>query len=140
MVNGHYTKLSKEEKVEVVSLILSGTTIKEAARCKGVSEATISFWLADDRINPDKEYAVRYRMEHPWTGKMKIKGFKKEEALQKEVAETTTRDPDELRKENKDLRKKIAYLEDKVTYLEALYEVIQTSPVAVPKKKDLKQS
>lgn len=140
MIKGHYTKLSKEEKVEIVSLVLSGTTIGEASRCTGIPATTISCWLANERINPDKEYAVRYRMEHPWTGRMKIKGFKKDEVLQEEVPETTTRDPDELRKENKDLRKKIAYLEDKVTYLEALYEVLQTSPDSVPKKKDLKQS
>jgi predicted site-specific integrase-resolvase len=131
---------SKEEKVKAVSMILSGLRISEVSEINGIAASTITGWIADEKINPDKEYAIRYKMEHPWMNKMKVKNFKKDEELQEEVPETTTRDPDELRKENKDLRKKIAYLEDKIIYLEALYEVIQTSPDSVPKKKDLKQS
>ncbi len=135
----HYKKLSKKEKAKIVSRVLAGESIAEVSRRAKVAESSIKNWLANEEINPDKEYALKYRQEHPWIG-MKKKGFKEVDPSPEGVPEVTTSDPNELKKENKDLRKKIAYLEDKNLYLETLYELISTRPSEVSKKKDSKQS
>lgn len=139
MRRGCYKKVSKEEKVRIVSLVLAGKGISETARSTKMSDTTLRTWLADETINPNKEYALKFREEHSWLG-MKKKVFKEVDPSPEGIEEVTTTDPIELKKENKDLRRKIAYLEDKVVYLETLYSLISTSPTEVSKKKDSKRS
>lgn len=135
-----YKRVATEEKIRIVSLVIAGESVTEVAKKARVPRSTLVMWIADERINPDKEYALRYRKEHPWMGKTKKKGFKEADPSPEGVKETTSSNPEELKKENKDLRRKIAYLEDKVLYLETLYELISESPDEVSKKKDFKQS
>lgn len=135
-----YKKISKEKKAKIVSMVIAGESIAEVSRTTKTAESSIKNWLANEEINPDREYALKYKEEHPWLGKMKSKGFKETDPSPEGVPEVTTSDPEELRRENKDLRKKIEYLEDKVLYLEKLYELIGTMPSDVSKKKDSKPS
>ena len=58
-----YKKRRHDEKVAAVRMVVEGgLTVTEAARRTDNSPATISAWLRDDDINPDKEYA-RLRRE-----------------------------------------------------------------------------
>lgn len=139
MSKGTYKKVPKEEKVRIVSMVIAGESISEVSRKTKTALSTIMAWLANEEINPDKEYALKYKEEHPWLG-MKKKSFKEVDPSPEGIDEVTTTDPVELKKESKDLRKKIAYLEDKVRYLETLYELIGTKPSEVSKKKDSRQS
>ncbi len=139
MSRGNYKKVPKEEKVRIVSMVLAGESIQEVARKTKTALSTIKAWLVNEKINTDKEYALKYKEEHPWLD-MKKNGFKEVDPSPEGIDEVTTTDPVELKKENKDLRKKIAYLEDKVRYLETLYELIGTKPSKVSKKKDSRQS
>lgn len=135
----HYKKLSKKEKAKVVKMVLDGESISAVSRITGSAESSIKNWLGNEEINPDREYALKYKEERPWLG-MKKKGFNQTDPSPEGVAEVTTTDPVELKKENNDLRRKIAYLEDKVLYLEKLYELIGTKPSEVSKKKDSRLS
>ena len=76
MRRGCYKKVSKEEKVRIVSLVLVGKGISETARSTKMSDTTLRTWLADETINPNKEYALKFREEHSWLG-MKKKVFRK---------------------------------------------------------------
>lgn len=134
MRRGCYKKVSREEKVRIVSLVLAGKGIYETAKSTGTADTTLRMWLANETINPDKEYALKFREEHSWLG-MKKKAFKEVDPSLEGIEEVTTTNPIELKKENKDLRKKIAYLEDKVRYLETLYSLISTSPTGASRKK-----
>ena len=134
----HYKILSKKEKAKIVSRVIAGESIREVSRATKVSKSSIINWLGNEEINPDREYALKYKEEHPWMG-MKKKGFKEVDPSPEGIPEVTTTDPVELKKENKDLRKKISYLEDKNLYLETLYELISTKPSEVSKKKDSKR-
>lgn len=135
-----YKKFSREEKIKVISMILAGKSLRNVEKETGVAKSTIREWISNTDINPDKEYALKYRQEHPWMDKRMRNTFNKKDPFTEEIPETTTNDPKELKKENRDLRKKIAYLEDKITYLQTLYEIISTNPSEVSKKKDFKQS
>lgn len=137
MSRKQYKKISKKEKAKIVSRVVAGESIAEVSRRTKVAESSIKNWLGNEEINPDKEYALKYKEEHPWMS-MKKKGFKEVDPSPEGIDEVTTTDPVELKKENKDLRKKIEYLEDKVLYLETLYELIGTKPSEVSKKKDSK--
>lgn len=66
MRRGCYKKVSKEEKVRIVSLVLAGKGIRETVRSTGTSDTTLRMWLADETINPNKEYALKFREEHSW--------------------------------------------------------------------------
>lgn len=134
MIRGCYKKVSREEKVRIVSLVLAGKGIYETAKSTETADTTLRMWLANETINPDKEYALKFREEHSWLG-MKKKAFKEVDPSLEGIEEVTTTNPIELKKENKDLRKKIAYLEDKVRYLETLYSLISTSPTGASRKK-----
>lgn len=134
MRRGCYKKVSREEKVRIVSLVLAGKGIYETAKSTETADTTLRMWLANETINPDKEYALKFREEHSWLG-MKKKAFKEVDPSLEGIEEVTTTNPIELKKENKDLRKKIAYLEDKVRYLETLYSLISTSPTGASRKK-----
>ena len=112
----HYKKLSKKEKAKIVLRVLAGESIRELSRATKVASSSIIRWLENEEISPDREYALKYKDEHPWMG-MKKKGFKEADPSPEGIPEVTTTDPVELKKENKDLRKKIEYLEDKVLYL-----------------------
>ena len=133
---------TKEEKIEVVKKVLQGLPITKVSKQTGIAFTTISYWLSDEDINPDKKYAKEhqdyaYRRNH---GKLKKRKIQIPRELYPEGIEmASTLNPEELKKENKDLRKKIAYLEDKVAYLEALYKVIKEDASEVSKKKDLKR-
>ena len=106
-------------------------SLKEAARRTDNSPATISAWLRDDDINPDKEYA-RLRRE-----RIKPKPI---DPFPQGVSAVARTNPEELVAENRNLRRKVAYLEDKVAYLESLFNSVSKKPWEIPKKKDLKQS
>ena len=75
MRRGCYKKVSREEKVRIVSLVLAGKGIYETAKSTGIADTTLRMWLANETINPDKEYALKFREEHSWLG-MKKKAFK----------------------------------------------------------------
>lgn len=135
----HYKKLSKEEKVKIVSRVVAGESVSEVSKATKIAESTISSWLGNEEINPDREYALKYKEEHPWVG-MKKKGFNQEDPSPEGIPEVTTSNPEELKKENRDLRRKVEYLEDKVLYLETLFELTGTKSSEVSKKKDSKQS
>lgn len=140
MKSEQYKKISNDEKVKAVSMILAGTSLRNVEKKTGVAKSTIREWVANADINPDKEYALKYRLEHPLMDKRMRTSFDKKDSFIEEISTTTTSNLEELKKENKDLRKKIAYLEYKITYLQTLYEIISINPLEVPKKKDLKQS
>ncbi len=139
MRRGCYKKVPREEKVRIVSQVLAGKEVREVAKDTKTPVETLKAWIANETINPDREYALKYREKHPWLY-MKKKGFNKVDPSPEGIEEVTTIDPVELRKENNGLRKKIAYLEDKIRYLETLYSLISTSPSEVSKKKDSRQS
>jgi len=129
-------EITHEEKVKVVNMVVGGKALGAVEKITGIPDSTIMCWLADETINPNKEYVLNYREDHPWLAKRMKKSFKQREPFKEGVPEN----PADLIKENRDLRKKIAYLEDKVDYLETLYEILSTSPDKVSKKKDSKQS
>ena len=135
----HYKILSKKEKAKIVSRVIAGESVSEVSRATKVARTSIRNWLGNEEINPDREYALKYKEEHSWKG-MKKKGFNQADPSPEGIPEVTTTDPVELKKENKDLRRKIEYLEDKVLYLEKLYELIGTKPSEVSKKKDSRLS
>ncbi len=108
-------------------------SIPEVSRKTKTALSAIKVWLVNEEINTDKEYALKYKEEHPWLG-MKKNGFKEVDPNPEGIDEVTTTDPVELKKESKDLRKKIAYVEGKVRYFETLYEHIGTKPSEVSKK------
>lgn len=137
MSRKQYKKISKEEKAKIVSRVVAGESVSEVCNDTKVAQSSLRTWLANEEINPDKEYALKYKEEHPWMS-MKKKGFKEVDPSPEGIDEVTTTDPVELKKENRDLRRKIAYLEDKNLYLETLYELIGTKPSEVSKKKDSK--
>ena len=112
-------------------VVEGGLTVTEAARRTDNSPATITAWLRDDDINPDKEYA-RLRRE-----RRKPKPI---DPFPQGVSAVARTNPDELVAENRNLRRKVAYLEDKVAYLESLFNSVSKKPQEIPKKKDLRQS
>ncbi len=133
-----YKKVAKEEKVRIVSMVLAGESLTEVSKEAKVARSTLEMWIANEEINPDKEYALKYKKEHSW---MKTKkSFKETDPCPEGIAEATTNDPDELKRIIKDLRRKIAFLDDKVLYLETLYETISVKPSEISKKKDSRQS
>ncbi len=135
MSRKQYKKISRKEKEKTVSMVIAGESIAEVSRATKAAESSIKNWIANEEINPDREYALKYREEHPWLEKMKSKGFNQTDPSPDGIPEVTTTDPVELKKENKDLRKKIEYLEDKVLYLEKLYEILGTEPSEASKKR-----
>ncbi len=134
MSRKQYKKILRKDKEKTVSKVIAGESIAEVSRATKAAESSIKNWIANEEINPDREYALKYREEHPWLG-MKKKGFNQTDPSPDGIPEVTTTDPVELKKENKDLRKKIEYLEDKVLYLEKLYEILGTEPSEASKKR-----
>jgi len=129
-----YKKLSHKEKLEAVEAVNSGMRIVDVAKILGVSEGSISYWMAKDEFNPNKEYV---KMVAERKGQV-IHAPK--DPLPKGIEMAKNKDPQELERELRDLRKKNAYLEDKVAYLQALYDVIKESPETISKKNDAGQS
>ncbi len=108
-------------------------TTKEAK----ISDGLLRYWLADEDINPDKDYARELR------SRLKVKPAQRRvptDPLPNGVEMASVNNPEELKRENKDLRKKIAYLEDKVAYLTELYKVISEEPEKISKKNDSSHS
>ena len=130
-----YKKFNRQEKIEAVELVNGGMRSTEVAEILGTSDTTISQWLAKDEFNPDKEY-VRIREQRKGTGRHP----EPKDPFPEGVEMASSRDPQELERENKDLRKKVAYLENKVAYLTALYKIINKNPEDVAKKNDAWQS
>jgi len=129
-----YRKLTLEQKQAIIKQFYeNGRIWCETARQAGISTGLLQYWLADEDINPDKEYAraMRSRMKV----KPPIRSLLKD-PFPSGVEMASVNNPDELLKENKDLRKKIAYLEDKVAYLAELYKVISEDPQKISKKND----
>lgn len=127
-----YKKRRHDEKVAAVRMVVEGgMTVTEAARRTDNSPATITAWLRDDDINPDKEYA-RLRRE-----RIKPKPI---DPFPQGVSAVARTNPEELVAENRNLRRKVAYLEDKVAYLESLFNSVSKKPWEIPKKKDSRQS
>ena len=52
-----YKKVSLSKKRKIVEEAMAEKNIAAVARRHGLSESTVSSWLSDDDINPDKEYA-----------------------------------------------------------------------------------
>ena len=139
MNKGSYKKLSLEEKVKAVNMVMSGMGLRQVCKETGLSKTTIRQWVANEDINPDKEYARAYMGNRPWLIKKVAKKGSKDPFPEGVVVASKT-NPDEMARENRDLRKKISYLEGKVAYLETLYALINTAPDKISKKKDLKPS
>lgn len=129
-----YRKWTLEQKQGIVRLFYAnGRKWKDSARKAGISEGLLRYWLADEDINPDNEYARELR------SRLKVKPANRHEPkdpFPSGVEMASEKNPDELQRENKDLRKKIAYLEDKVAYLTELYKVISAEPEKISKKND----
>ena len=88
-------------------MILAGNSLRNVEKKTGVVKSTIREWVANTDINPDKEYALKYRLEHPWMDKRMRTSFDKKDSFTEEIPKRTTNNPEELKKENKDLRKKL---------------------------------
>ena len=101
MRSEQYKIISKDEKVKVVSKILAGTSLRNVEKKIGVAKSTIREWVANADINPDKEYALKYRLEHPWMDKWMGTSFDKKDHFTEEIPTTTTSNPEELKKKRK---------------------------------------
>lgn len=129
-----YRKWTLEQKQAIARLFYENERRWcDTARRAGISDGLLRYWLADEDINPDKEYARELR------SRLKAKPANRHEPkdpFPSGVEMASVKNPDELLRENKDLRKKVAYLEDKVAYLTELYKVISEEPEKISKKND----
>lgn len=130
-----YRKWTLKQKQDIAKLFYENNRrCYITAQQAGISEGLLRYWLANEDINPDKEYARELR------SRLKVKPANRhipKDPFPSGVEVASVNNPEELQKENKDLRKKIAYLEDKVAYLTQLYEVIKEPPNKVSKKNGL---
>lgn len=129
-----YRKWKLEQKQAIVRLFYAnGRKLADTARKAGISDGLLRYWLLDEDINPDKDYAKGVRR------RSKVKPVSRHlpnDPFPSGVEMASVKKPDELQRENRDLRKKIAYLEDKVAYLTELYKVISEEPEKISKKND----
>ena len=133
-----YKKVSLSKKRKIVEEAMAEKNITAVARRHGLSESTVSSWLSNDDINPDKEYARARREKRTGVTRLKLKEPK--DPIPEVIAVAAKTNPEELAKENSDLRRKNAYLEDEVAYLKKLYEVmLNEKSEDAPKKKDSRQ-
>jgi hypothetical protein len=127
-----YRKWTLEQKRAIVKkFYLTNRNWQQTTREANISDGLLRYWLADEDINPDKDYAKKLR------SRLKVKLAERKaptDPLPNGVEMASVNNPDELLRENKDLRKKIAYLEDKVAYLTELYKVISEEPEKILKK------
>jgi len=130
-----YRKRTLKQKRAIINQFYeNGRRWCETARKAGITTGLLRYWLANEDINPDKEYAWELR------SRMKVKPRSRSlptDLFLSGVEMAPKTDPNELIRENKDLRKKIAYLEDKVAYLSELYKVISEDPEKTSKKNAL---
>lgn len=133
-VKVEYRRWTLEQKQAIVQLFYANERRwQDTARKAGISRGLLRYWLADEDINPDKEYAGELR------SRLKVKPANRHvqrDPFPSGVEMASEKNPDELLRENKDLRKKVAYLEDKVAYLTELYKVISEEPEKISKKND----
>ena len=130
-----YKKFPIEKKREIVEEAMLGSNIAAVARKYGTPYTTVSSWLSNDEINPDKEYAGARREKKGKGTEAKLKEPK--DPIPEVIAVAAKTNPEELAKENRDLRRKNEYLEDEVAYLKKLYEVmLKEKSEDAPKKKD----
>ena len=131
-----YKKVSLSKKRKIVEEAMAEKNIAAVARRHGLSESTVSSWLSDDDINPDKEYARARREKR--TGVMRLKLKEPKDPIPEGIAVAANKNPEELAREVRDLRRKNAYLEDEVAYLKKLYEIMTGKKSdEAPKKKIL---
>ena len=127
-----YRKWTLSQKQAIARMFYAnGKRWNETAREAGISDGLPRYWLADEDINPDKEYAGELR------SRLKVKPANRHEPkdpFPSGVEMASEKNPDELLRENKDLRRKVSYLEDKVAYLTELYKVISEEPEKISKK------
>lgn len=131
-----YKKVSLSKKRKIVEEAMAEKNITAVARRHGLSESTVSNWLSNDDINPDKEYARARREKRTGVTRLKLKGPK--DPIPEGIAVAANKNPEELAREVRDLRRKNAYLEDEVAYLKKLYEIMTGKKSdEAPKKKIL---
>lgn len=127
-----YRKWTLEQKRAIANkFYLNNRNWQQTTGEANISNGLLMYWLADEDINPNKDYARELR------SRMKVRPAQRKaptDPLPNGVEMASVNNPDELLRENKDLRKKIAYLEDKVAYLTELYKVISEEPEKISKK------